>query len=303
MSKELYKNKEWLINKYKTVGTSTIAKECGVNDATINYYLRKFEVPIRTRGESLSITQNRRYTVNENYFEIIDNERKAYWLGFLMADAAMREYREGYFILSFELSAKDKVVIEEFIKDIDYSGKLTKSKRDENDRVRFFIANQFFCKHLLNHGIIPNKTGKESFPNIPKDYERDFIRGFFDGDGYISFKEKEGKRVRSKFHIVSCSYDILRDIKEKFENKGIVFSEKALSLKSGSDIIWELETSTFKNVNSIFKYMYYEDCICLGRKSNKFKLFNDYYINRSRNSTFKNFDKETERYSPNFTEM
>ena len=30
--------------------------------------------------------RGRKYTLNEKYFKFIDNESKAYWLGFLMAD-------------------------------------------------------------------------------------------------------------------------------------------------------------------------------------------------------------------------
>ena len=33
---------------------------------------------------------NKKYNVDENYFSIIDNEYKAYWLGFLYADGYVR---------------------------------------------------------------------------------------------------------------------------------------------------------------------------------------------------------------------
>lgn len=43
MKNEIYKNKEWLENKYITeqYGSSYIAKYCDVDDGTIIYYLKK----------------------------------------------------------------------------------------------------------------------------------------------------------------------------------------------------------------------------------------------------------------------
>ena len=36
-------------------------------------------------------TMKRKYNVNDNYFNKIDNEEKAYWLGFLLADGCIHE--------------------------------------------------------------------------------------------------------------------------------------------------------------------------------------------------------------------
>lgn len=289
MKNEIYKNKKWLENKYITerYGSSYIARYCNVDDGTIIYYLKKYNIPIRSRSESCKITKAKIYSVNENYFETIDNERKAYWLGFLMADGTMREHKVGCLQLSFELCEDDKYIIELFNNDINSTYKVTinSSKNSSKNRARLVITNYNFCKHLIKHGIVPNKTGKEKIPEtIPNKYIKDFIRGFFDGDGCIMFNNIN--RARGKFHIVSCSYKILYDISQIIP---VNFSNKSLHLKSKTTHIYELETSNLVNLAKIYDYLYYDNCLCLKRKEDKFKKFLIY---------FKQSKLLTKRYSP-----
>ncbi len=52
---KLYKNKEWLEQKYlkEKLSTAEIAKECGVTDTNISYWLVKYNIPIRSQSEAL----------------------------------------------------------------------------------------------------------------------------------------------------------------------------------------------------------------------------------------------------------
>ena len=289
MKNEIYKNKEWLKNKYvkEQYGSSHIARYCNVDDGTIIYYLKKYNIPIRSRSESCKITKAKKYKLNEDYFEFIDDAHKAYWLGFLMADGTMREHKAGCLQLSFELCEDDVYILDQFNHDINstYRVQINTCKNSSKNRARLIITNYNFCKHLIKHGIIPNKTGKEKIPNsIPDNYIKDFIRGFFDGDGCIMFSNNS--RARGKFHIVSCSYNILCDLLKIIPAD---FSNKSLHLKAGSDYIYELETANLVNLAKIYDYLYYENCLCLKRKENKFKEFLIY---------FKQSKRLTKRYSP-----
>src|SRR5690606_21270948 len=38
------------------------------------------------------------------------------------------------------------------------------------------------------HGLTPNKSKDIKFPEVPETYLSHFIRGFFDGDGYVNYK-------------------------------------------------------------------------------------------------------------------
>ena len=75
----LYQDKEWLIEHliiYKSA--PKIAEAFGYNAYTVNDWILRHGL----REEE----NHRLYQLNEDYFEIIDTERKAYFLGFLMAD-------------------------------------------------------------------------------------------------------------------------------------------------------------------------------------------------------------------------
>ena len=58
----------------------------------------------------------RKYSINKNYFDAIDTENKAYWLGFISADAGMgkKDYS-----LRFNLGSVDFHHLEKFNKDIE----------------------------------------------------------------------------------------------------------------------------------------------------------------------------------------
>ena len=74
-----------IIEKYKSGGHShrTLGKEYGVDRSTIQDLLKR-------RGVK-SMNTSRKYTINEHYFDVIDTEEKAYWLGFLYADGNNNE--------------------------------------------------------------------------------------------------------------------------------------------------------------------------------------------------------------------
>ena len=166
---KLWQNKEWLENEYKTKGSTSIAREFNIDDSTIIYWLRKFKIKIRSRRDSMLLFTNK--IVDYNYFDNINSPTKAYWLGYFLADATMREYRPNCYQFVFEI--KDHEMIDELINDINFKGKVYYKN---NGIKRLIITNNSFCQSLMKHNIIPNKTGKEKYPNIQKELNKYFIR-------------------------------------------------------------------------------------------------------------------------------
>lgn len=134
-----------------------------------------------------------RYTLNESYFETIDCERKAYWLGYLYADGYVGD--EHFNNIVFSQKYSDHAIIDEFIKDIDFSG---------NARVVInsggfigepgYVVNFSSIKmanDLRRLKMYPGKsTTMSKLPPINESLMRHFIRGYFDGDGSISHTVK-----------------------------------------------------------------------------------------------------------------
>lgn len=285
---KIWQDKEWLQEEYKKYGTSTIAKKCGIDDATVAYWLKKFKIKMRSRSESITITHNRTHDVDVDYFKEIDSPEKAYWLGYLMADGSIRHPRSNIYYTDLELGIVDKEALQHFANNINY-GNLTV----DDHRARCNINNTAFTKNLMKWGVCQNKTGNESFPHLNKKLKRYFILGYFDGDGSIMFYQ-HNTHIRSRFHLVCMNKDMLESVKAVLEKDARVqFSPSSLHLKSTGNV-YELETATFPNIAKIHDY-FYQDCesYYLERKRKKFEQLIEHYITMPR---------LIRRYSPNCLE-
>lgn len=132
--------------------------------------------------------------INLDYFKVIDTKEKAYWLGFLFADAwlSIQKSSKHKFGVRFGVSAslKDKLQIIRFAKTIGFNLKYLyypKHKTDKN-LVKLRLLNKQFTDNLIQHGfIIGNKKSKNI--ELPKLSSRElylsFLLGYFDGDGKV----------------------------------------------------------------------------------------------------------------------
>ena len=175
--------KMYTVDKMSTVEIANIYNNKASN---IWYILKKNNIPIRSNK-----VNSRKYNVNDNYFENIDSENKAYWLGFLYADGCMSSSRN---TMSLSLASKDKDHIVKFLRDIESDYPII--DHVNNLDVNFSkvnISSDKFYNGLLKNGCSPNKTFTITFPNLRNDLINHFIRGYFDGDGSISKSNKQYK--------------------------------------------------------------------------------------------------------------
>lgn len=136
---------------------------------------------------------HRIYTLNENYFDVIDTPNKAYILGLLYADGN----RDGSSnTISICLQERDRDILDKInieinsncpLKYIDYS------HRTDQNRVnqwKLSIHNKHLATSLYKYGLVPCKEFKTTFPKqIDHILWKDFIRGYMDGDGCIMSTE------------------------------------------------------------------------------------------------------------------
>lgn len=130
---------------------------------------------------------------NENFFDEIDTEEKAYWLGFLYADGAISSSRN-----TIELSLKSTDIhhLEKFRDALGFS----KDKHIFQDdiRCRIEITNKHLKQSLIKLGCVPRKSLVLTFPSqeiLPQKFLYDFIRGYIDGDGSVMI----GKNHRNEY--------------------------------------------------------------------------------------------------------
>lgn len=174
---------------YPNTNCTEISKQFKVSPTILTSYLTEFYPDIKVYGKA---------NFNERIFDTINTEEKAYWLGFIFADGTIsssplrKENNNIRVQYQFELSlsSKDYNHLCKFAKFIDYD--INKIYID-NIRCRLSV----YSKHLWNvlncNGCTPQKSltlkfpKKELFDNIF--LIRDFIRGYFDGDGCIGIRE------------------------------------------------------------------------------------------------------------------
>ena len=210
-----------------------------------------------------------RHSVNKNYFKKIDSEEKAYWLGFLMADGCIYKGSDQYsYRLQINLSIKDIDILERFKLDIESTHPIVeksvfnKTTGKEYKTVTLKINSTDLCRDLIINGIVENKTYSCAVPNIKKSLIRHFIRGFFDGDGCLSLL----KNNKAHFSIVGCA-DILNDFHKIFKENNILTRIYDINHSSAKSI----ETSSKKEIQKIYKFLYNNSKISLKRKKDKFE--------------------------------
>lgn len=214
--------------------------------------------------------------VNNNYFSE-QNNRMAYIMGFLAADGNVS--KNGNRIQS-QLSIKDKEHLEMIQSEIG-GCKVYEYESNGYKSCGWHCCSSQIKKDLAIYGIIPHKTGTLSIPKVlDKQYWKDFIRGYFDGDGTIC-KDGTGFRVT----ITSANKEILEDINSYFEENGIKPSNLYKD-HNNTCIRFRSQASI-----DIYNLLYYNDCLCLKRKKEKYiELMKEKY-----NSTrLRNFPKEVE---------
>ena len=61
--KKLYMDREWMCQRYleEKCNLVDIALECGVSQMTVHRWLRKLDIPIRERSESVALGKSRKF--------------------------------------------------------------------------------------------------------------------------------------------------------------------------------------------------------------------------------------------------
>jgi hypothetical protein len=153
----------------------------------------------RKKGDTLSAYFRRKYPETNNgrnfglisnKFDKIDDEFKAYWLGFIMADGTLITNTNE---ISIELAYHDHnhlVKLKNYLNvtnNIKTRIRYRKGTMLKSSILRF--SSSTIYKQMLKLGLTPNKTKKGSFVDlslIESNYHRHFWRGYIDGDGSIT---------------------------------------------------------------------------------------------------------------------
>jgi len=263
----------------RKVNLTKIGKEFGVtaNPIKIQLELRGF------------VIKQRRHEVTEGYFKVVDSEEKAYWLGFLAADGCIRRRvnKEGKTrgdSIALKLSVMDEKHMEKFRDSICPTAKIyyqtcktvTKKGNDSySDTCNLGINGNELVQDIIKLGVGPRKTFTVGKPNIDEKYYRDFIRGFFDGDGCCYINKKLGKRGSYTLGINYSFACASKDMRDFFAEE---LTKVDIPTKCYDDLNLNI-TGGFINSKKFFDYLYTDATIYLERKYDKGMEFVEYFNN------------------------
>ena len=207
-------NKQLVIDLYNKHKSLTVVAK--IIKADRNKLVKK----LKALGVEIDYSANDLKNFDQNFFEKIDTDEKAYWFGFIYADGwVVKKHSTDTkgnqikkYSLNIELSSKDKSHLIKFAKTICLNFEVSMIK--ERERVDIFnydidlpeeekrkyktswfqVCSKKIVEDLIKLGCIPNKTLTKTFPTyneVPEELMGSFIRGYFDGNGYILEKSKQ----------------------------------------------------------------------------------------------------------------
>lgn len=307
------KDKEdFIIANYKTMSYKEIGEVLGIKNRTIQYYLKKnglrkmereltkdeiafikenymsltyreiadkfgvSEKHVKGRINYMKMPKTRRF--NNDYFQIIDSDIKAYFLGFIFADGWIcsntqnRNYEFG-----MQLQSEDKYILDKLNEELggihlithnepytsEIKGVVTHHK--SSDTLRVFSRQ--IVDDLISHGIALNKSQKDIHPIIEDNLFFDFLRGYIDGDGCYYIKKKN-----TLYMHITCGSDVpLKWIQNKLLEYDIhVFIHMEYERK------YRLYCTNSDSMTKLVSLMYHPNfSICLSRKYEKIKSLLD----------------------------
>lgn len=250
-----------------------VAKKFNIGEKRASDILKKHDVCVL-----LSCERPSKYSLNEHYFDNIDTQDKAYILGFLYADGCNCNNN-----ISICLQERDKEILDKInlalgsdrpLRFIDYSN------RDGNcqNQYKLSITNKYMANQLVSLGMVRNKSLILEFPKwLNKNLYPHFIRGYFDGDGYVS-----KNYYNAKLSIVSTKIFCER-IQEILYSEVGVNSSIYLCHKNELTTTRTLQISGRNQISEFLDYIYNDANLYLQRKYDIYQSL--YKSNQNMNNT------------------
>lgn len=229
-----------------------------VSSGTIEKYLRSIGV-IRPGG-------NFNWSNNVDYFKNIDSPEKAYVAGYITADGSINN--KGQIIL--DCATKDREILE-FIRDQVTPNNIIHDYYREDKKNPYFshctLGSSAMREDLRKLNIVQNKQSLNlPFPKLHEPLYRDFIRGYFDGDGSVF-------SIKNTIKISICANEKQsEDLEEILKRNGVITkpNKNIIDMRKYGNDIFNLRIIRKKDVRNFFQYIYYD--------ARQFKLKRKYNI-------------------------
>lgn len=262
-----------------------------IKDEIIEFYLsypmtlktvsERFDICIPTVIKILKNTPKYKKTiiynpgVNERYFEIIDSDEKAYFLGLLIADGNVfipkKDGRSAS--ISLTLDMNDSYMLSNFNNALGLNHTIWSDSRGCG---QVAIRSNIMAEDLSKFGIIPNKTLHTYLPNINSMFYSGLIRGILDGDGCIQCHMNV--KTNKHYHNISfCgTHKLMEDISNLLNNAlHLKIRPKVYDYKNRN--LSEIKIQNIEDIIKVGNWVYANAQLFLKRKYDKYCQLLKYY--------------------------
>lgn len=254
----------------------------------------------------------RKYNIDDNYFNEINTERKAYILGLMYADGCVYSNKRDGKWAKLDLKYDDKKLLEDIAIEMKNECPIRRHTYNRNEYFQYQDKNYEFihdmCRlsfrsdqlvdDLIKLGCPPSKTFKIVFPSseiLPDNLVKHFLRGYLDGDGSISEQVRESKSKYRKtylhFQITFTGTSSFINSTKEYLNKNVVkFSGNIHSRWDNGRDNYTLFVDGNNIIEKILDWIYEDATIYLERKYNKYLLLKEEISNKKKslNYSYKN---------------
>lgn len=263
--------RKYIINNENLIKNIILDYSAGLSLKELNIKYQKSQNTIKNMliRNGVYIEHRKTKLVNkgmkEDYFSVIDSEEKAYFLGLIITDGS----NDGSRVRLFQHN-QDRYILEKFSSEIGI-----KNIYKDGDVCSVEAYSSELAHDLERYGVIKNKTKYlTSIPleKIPEEYLHHFWRGYFDGDGSISYSEAGKYRVS----VCGYNYELIEQIRNYIDAK----IEKETHNKIVMASCWTISWHRQEDIKNIYKYIYKDATIFLERKYKRYLNFLEYYNNK-----------------------
>ena len=245
-------------------GAPYIAKQLNIKINKVSWYVKRY-IGVRSCSEAA-----RKYKCDENFFNIINTEEKAYWLGFFYADGYVSSAGEYSYYVGLSISNKDYNHLEKLKISLKanypiHTYHVSHGYNPNSTYSRLIIANKQLYLDAVKQGILEHKTDILKPPNIEKSLWKHFIRGYFDGDGCISYNSK-----RNEYAIKILGTVELLDFIKQFVEENSIAKIKRYYKRHIDDIVSSIEIGGNIQVLKFCNAIYSDSTIWLDRKHERY---------------------------------
>mgnify|MGYP001610872498 CR=1 FL=1 len=247
---------------------ASLGRAFGISTPAVFGFLERRHIELRH-----DLGGPRRYTCDHRFFQTIDTESKAYWLGFLAADGTVTN-RD----VHLQLAACDTEHVSRFRDALQATHPIRPVNNHGYPATIMTISSQEMIHDLANHNVVPRKTHILRLPTLSPEMLRHYLRGYIDGDGTftrsrIRRKDRPGLQyqVHSRFSLPGNVTFLVQVQQMLMRFCGVSATKIFLQRAHFSQNIGILAYGGTRQVRTIFDWLYHDATVWLPRKRERFE--------------------------------